>query len=161
MLSEFLARTPPWVFVIFFALLALGIVQSRTRQLNRTKVLVLPIAMVGFSFFGVWSAFSLNLASMLAWVVGLMICALLAVRWVTPAGVVFSAPQKRYTVPGSWLPLALMMAIFATKYVVGASFSMELAITGYPFFMMVVSVLYGAFSGLFLARATGILRVVR
>lgn len=72
MLIEILARTPLWVFAFFFALLALGIVQSRTRQFNRNKVWMLPVAMILFSFYGVVSAFGVVFASRLARATGIL-----------------------------------------------------------------------------------------
>ena len=59
MLIEILQRTPPWVFVLFFALLALGYFQSRSRTVSRRRVSILPVAMIVLSLYGVFSAFGI------------------------------------------------------------------------------------------------------
>jgi len=46
MLIEILKRTPSWVFVLFFALLAWGYFQSKDRIVSRSQVSILPVAMI-------------------------------------------------------------------------------------------------------------------
>lgn len=50
------------------------------------------------------------------------------------------------------------MVIFFTKYVVGVMLARHLAIVTEPVFVVLVSLCYGFFSGLFLARAMVIAR---
>jgi lipopolysaccharide export LptBFGC system permease protein LptF len=57
LLIEILKRTPPWVFFLFFVLLAVGYYQSKDRIVGRGKVAILPIIMIALSFYGVLSAF--------------------------------------------------------------------------------------------------------
>ena len=56
-------------------------------------------------------------------------------------------------IPGSWWPLALMMAIFFIKYATGYAFARNLAIALQPWFVGAVSLSLGLLSGAFLARA--------
>ena len=67
------------------------------------------------------------------------------------------AASKR--VPGSAVPLALMMGIFLTKYAVGVTLAMHLVQAGDLAFAMSLSALYGAFSGVFAARAARLWRL--
>ena len=69
-------------------------------------------------------------------------------RWLPASQAVF--------VPGSWLPLALILAVFMIKYVAGASLALHPALATDAAFAGSCSVAYGLFSGLFLARGLGL-----
>ena len=158
MLVEILKRTPSWVFVLFLALLALGYLQSKGRTLSRGKVSILPVAMIVLSFYGVYSAFGIGTVGLASWVLGVAVAVGLGVKLATPRGVGFSAETRSFFVPGSWLPLALMMAIFFIKYAVGVILARQLPMAGEAAFVGSVSSCYGFLSGLFLARAMVVLR---
>ncbi|MBU2223565.1 MAG: hypothetical protein KKB00_05955, partial [Gammaproteobacteria bacterium] len=65
----------------------------------------------------------------------------------------YSKTDQQLTIPGSWVPLCLMMAIFFTKYVVGVAVARDLPIVQQQMFLVVISSLYGACSGVFLGRS--------
>jgi len=158
LLIEILKRTPSWVFVLFFVLLAVGYFQSKDRSVSRGKVSILPVAMIALSFYGVFSAFVFAPVGLVSWVVGVVAAVCFGVRIATPRGVSFSTDTQLFSVPGSWLPLALMMAIFFTKYAVGVVLARHLPIASEPVFIGSISLCYGFLSGLFLARALAIWR---
>jgi len=60
LLIEIIKRTPPWVFVLLAALLAMGYAQSKDRTIGRGRVAILPVTMIGLSFYGVVSAFGIG-----------------------------------------------------------------------------------------------------
>jgi hypothetical protein len=146
------------VFVLFFVLLALGYTQTKDRRVSRGRVSILPVAMLALSCFGVVSAFGPGAAPLTAWIIGIGVAAALALlaRW--PQGVSFSAEANSYLVPGSWIPLLLMMLIFFTKYAVAVVVARKLAIAARPLFVPGVALCYGFFSGLFVGRAAVIWR---
>ena len=153
MLIEILKHTPSWVFVLFFALLAWGYFQSKDRIVSRSQVSILPVAMIGLSFYGVISAFGIVLTSLASWILGVAVAVGIGVKVAVPRGVTYSEKTQSFSIPGSWLPLVLMMAIFFTKYAVGVILARQLPIVGNPVFMMSIGLCYGFLSGLFLARA--------
>ena len=153
MLIEIVKHTPPWVFVLFFVLLALGYFQSKDRTVGRGKLLILPVAMIALSFYGVFSAFGMVPAGLAFWVLGVAIAVGFGARRAAPQGTSYSAETRLFFVPGSWLPLALMMAIFFTKYAVGVILAQQLPVAGEPAFVGSISLCYGLLSGVFLARA--------
>lgn len=158
LLIEILKRTPPWVFVLFFVLLALGYFQSKGRTVSRGKVSILPLAMIVLSFYGVLSAFGMAPVGLAFWAAGVAIAVGIGVRLAAPQGVAFSAETQSFFVPGSWLPLAFMMAIFLIKYGVGVSLARRLPVASETAFVGSVSFCYGLLSGVFLARAIVIWR---
>ncbi len=153
MLIEILKRTPPWVFVLFFVLLALGCYQARARTVSRGRLAIIPAAMIGLSFYGVVSAFGIDPIGLACWAAGAAIVIGLGARFAAPHGVAYSPETRSFMVPVSWVPLALMMAIYFTKFAVGVIFARQLPIAREAIFLGLVSLCYGLFSGLFLARA--------
>jgi hypothetical protein len=161
LLIEILKRTPSWVFILFFVLLAVGYSQSKDRTVSRSHVTVLPVAMIVLSFYGVVSGLGIAPVGLISWLVGVGVAMWLGVALAKPCGVSFSTETKSYFVPGSWLPLVLMMAIFFTKYAVGLISARQLPILVEPAFIGSISFCYGFFSGVFLARALVIWRSAR
>ena len=158
MLIEILKRTPPWVFVLFFILVTLGYLQSKDRTASRGRVSILPLAMVALSFFSVLSAFGVVAAGLGFWALGVAIAIAVGVKLGEPRGVGFSSDTQSFFIPGSWLPLAFMMAIFFTRYAVGVVLARHLPVAGETAFVASVSLAYGIFSGSFIARALVIRR---
>ena len=76
-----------------------------------------------------------------------------------PEATRYDAAMRRFSLPGSWLPLALIMGLFLTKYFVGVVTALQPGLRGDPVFAFGFSVLYGAFSGVFVARAARLWRL--
>ena len=161
MLIEILARTPTWVFPLFFALVVLGCMQARERTVSRGRVSILPMVMMVLSLSGVLSAFGPAPVGLGCWLLGVGIALGLGARLITTRGVAFSETTQSFFVPGSWWPLVFMMAIFFTKFTVGVILARQLPITGETAFVGAVSLWYGLFSGVFLARAMVLWRFAR
>lgn len=70
----------------------------------------------------------------------------------------FLPEGNSFQIPGSWLPLILMMALFWMKYVVAVLLAKEFSVTETVSFVISVSFLYGSFSGIFAARAKNYLQ---
>jgi hypothetical protein len=159
MLIQILTHTPRWVFALFLALVVLGAQQMFTRQVTLLRVLLLPAAMTGLSVWGVVSAFPLQPLALPAWMAGAVLAASLVLQSPLPQGVRYHTASQRFQLPGSVVPLALMMGVFFTKYVVGVTLAQtpQLAVT--PGFSLVLSVLYGLFSGTFAGRAARLWRL--
>lgn len=161
MITQILTHTPLWVFGLFFGLVYLGYVQSRTRQVSRSRLIVLPIAMLAWSLYSVWSTFGAHVAALAAWA-----CAWAAVVAVGLArgpsrSASYDAATTQFTVAGSWLPLALMMGIFFFKYAVAVAHAVKPGGLDTTMAVAVVSATYGLFSGLFMARAVRVLGMMK
>lgn len=159
MLLQILKGTPPWVFGLFFGLLALGFLQSRSRDVSAGRLALLPAAFIAFSLYGVVAAFGIAAADLLAWAVGLSAAVMLGRLLKRPSGARWDASTRSFHVPGSWVPLALMMTVFFARYAFAASIAMHPALARDSVFALAASLAYGLLSGAFLARALGILRL--
>lgn len=161
MLLEIVKRTPSWVFVLFFILLALGYFQSKDRTVRRGMVFILPLIMLALSFYGVLFAFGGTLISLAVWLAGILLAVVLGAKARFPRGASFSQETSTYLVPGSWAPLVLMLLIFFIRYAVNVILARQPSIGAEPVFIVLISVCYGILSGAFLARSLGIWRSAR
>ncbi len=150
---------PLWPFVILAALVALGWRQSRERLVRPGTLARVALGMLALSLYGVTSAFGAALLPVLAW--GLGFAAALG-----PAGAVFaprglSREGEAVRLPGSWLPLALMLGIFLSRFALGMATGTGSPLLHQAAFIATVSAALGLFSGAFAARARAVGRCAR
>jgi hypothetical protein len=141
-------------------LLVLGLSQTRTRNVSRVLVFVLPLVMIPLSFSTIATTFGIKLLPVISWSAG--IAASLALNsfvFRAPHGVRFHS--GKFEVPGSWIPLILMMTIFLARFVIGVTRAVNPALVGTDAFAAIVSAILGFCSGLFAARAIKILSAKR
>lgn len=157
-----LQNTPLWVWGVLLGLLALGLSQTRTRKVGRLAVLLFPATMIPLSLLAVIASFGPTFGPFSAWVVGLAGAVTLN-GFVSsgPSGVRYSLDDQRFEVPGSWVPLVLMLTIFCTRFALGLTTALSPSIVGTASFVGCVSVVLGGCSGLFLSRAMRTLAVAR
>ena len=160
MITQIVSHTPPWVFVLLVVLLALGYLASRPRTLSRNRVAILPVAMILLSAYGVVSAFGYRATGIIAWIAGMGLADLLNRALQLPRGASYSAAKRTFALPGSWIPLALMLAIFFTKYAVAVLISFHPALLNLAVFVTGVSLVYGILSGMFFANTLMLWRLI-
>lgn len=160
MLFEILKRTPSWVFVLFFALLALGYWQSRSRTVPRARVAILPVAMIALSLYGVLSGFGISALAIVAWLAGVGLAVLVSARVTLVRNASYTAATQSFSLPGSWMPLVLMMCIFFTRYTVAVLLARNPMLAHDVSFIATICLLYGFLSGLFFAAALSLWRLV-
>ena len=160
-MTQILTHTPLWVFGLFFGLVYLGYLQSRTRQVSRGRLIVLPLAMLAWSLYSVWSTFDAHLTALAAWACAWVAVVVIGLAWVPSRRVAYDASTAQFTVPGSWVPLALMMGIFFFKYAVAVVHATNTGLLDTTVAVVVVAGTYGIFSGLFMARAVRVLGTMK
>ncbi len=158
-ITQILSHTPLWVFGLFFGLVYLGYLQSRTRRVSRQRLIVLPVAMLGWSLYSVWSTFDTHLTALAAWACAWGIVVAFGLARAPLQGASYDAEARQFTVSGSWIPLALMMGIFFFKYAVAVVHAVKPGVFDATTAVAVVAGTYGLFSGLFMARALRVLGV--
>jgi hypothetical protein len=147
-----ISNIPVWVFFIFASLVFIGYRQTRTREVGVGVVAVLALSMFGLSLYGVIAAFGANTVALGAWALGVATSVTFGRGVFGPRGLV-ALSAARVQVPGSWLPLALMMGIFAAKFVLGFATGVGSPIVKQLWFMAGASAVFGLLSGAFTARA--------
>ena len=159
MFYQIIIHTPIWVWALLALLLWLGLKQSRPAQPSLLRTSVVPLVLTSLSLYGAVSAFGSAPVVMLAWLAAAIVLATVVLQSPLPAATRFDARTRTFQVPGSWVPLALMMGIFANKYVVGVALNLHPELMHEATFTLGFSALYGAFSGVFAARAIRLWRL--
>jgi hypothetical protein len=157
-----LQHIPVWVFALLIGLIALGLVQTRTRHIRKQRLLGINIALTVFTLVGVvqqWRLTPWLALSLLSWAaMGLLVAWALG-QGAAPEGASFEPETRRFTVPGSWLPLTLFMIIFACKFAVGMTTAMAPDLLDSLSAAIGVSALYGLLSGVLNAKAWRLLKL--
>lgn len=156
-----LRQTPLWVWGLLVALLALGASQLRDRSASLARVSLMPVAMTLFSVSGTYSAFGatphLGLA-ITAWLIASVLAFALVARG-RAEGAQYDPARRRYHLPGSVVPLWLIVGIFLVKYVVGVDLTMAPQLVQDTEYVLCIAALYGAFTGFFVGRASRLWRL--
>jgi hypothetical protein len=155
-----LQHTPVWVWPLLATLLGLGFWQTFPRTVTLRRAAVLPLAMLGLSLWGVASTFGSGQA-LAAWGVGALTAATASWHSGSPRGACWSAAAGCFRLPGSWVPLMLILGIFCAKFGVGISLAQHPELRSAASFALGTSLAYGVFSGLFAGRALGLWRLSR
>ena len=112
--------------------------------------------MFGLSLYGVVSAFGSEPLALLLWAAGYVAAVVLGAKHIAPRGLAAVGTSVR--VPGSWVPLGLLLAIFAAKFVLGFAAGMRSPLLHQLGFIAAMSIVLGALSGVFGARAVAVQR---
>jgi len=154
-------HTPAWVWGLLLALVALGLVQTFPRRVALRSTTLLPLALLAFSLVGVVSRFGAQTAPLLAWGAGVA-AALVATQGRFDTGAVrFDAGSRSFQMPGSWLPLVLMLVLFALKFAAGVLAATQPALVREASFALPASAAFGTCSGIFLGRAIALWTLAR
>jgi hypothetical protein len=162
MLGPVLQGTPVWVWGLLASLVALGLSQVRTRTASLARVTFMPVAMTAMSLWGTSSAFASSPMIgyvMMAWMLAAAVSLSGIAPLSPPAGARYDGASRSFALPGSWVPMALIVGIFLTKYVVGVDMAMQPALARDAQYTLFAGALYGAFSGIFIGRAARLWRL--
>jgi hypothetical protein len=116
-------------------------------------LVILPAVFIVMSAFGVWSTFGATAPAIAGWGTGVALALLANRRLQLPRTVHYDPATRKFSLPGSYGPLALMMAMFATRYVITVTLAISPALAASVPFALVASLAYGTLSGSFLARS--------
>jgi hypothetical protein len=160
------SKTPSWVWGLLAALLLLGASQMKARRLPRARVAVTPLTMTLFSLLGMLSAFRASGQVGIAMALWLVACAIgmAGLLWLAPsapAGTRYDPASKTFHLPGSAIPMILIIGVFLTKYIAGIEQAMQPGLAHDAGYVWSLASLYGLLSGAFLARGWRLWRLVR
>jgi hypothetical protein len=161
-ITTVLKSTPTWVWGLLAALVALGLSQVRTRSASFARIAITPLAMLTLSLWGNISAFgrSPDFGFVLATWAGILAVTVIAVMQLpVPAGTQFDETSRTFRLPGSWIPMLLIVAIFLVTYVVGVDLAMQPSLALDSHYVLIIAALYGVFSGIFAGRAARLWRL--
>ena len=159
MLLQIAVNTPVWVWGLLAALVVLGLSQTRERSAGLARTVVLPLGMGAFSLSGLVTGFGASPAVLGAWLAATAVALAVVLMRPLPAGVRYDAARREFALPGSWVPLALILGIFSIKYATGVALAMQPALRADPAVALAIATLSGLFSGIFAGRTVRLLRL--
>ena len=159
MVAQILTNTPAWVWGLLAALMALGLSQTRGRSVGLARIALMPLGLGAFSLYGTVSAFGASPNVLGSWLVAATLMLLVVTQMPLPSGTRHDTATRQFELPGSWVPMALIMGIFLTKYAVGVGLVLHPELKGNANFSLTISMLYGVFSGVFAGRAGRLARL--
>jgi len=139
------ASIPAWVPVLFVALAFLGYRLSLPRTVRPGKLLLIALAMFAWSLYGLLGSFGPAPLALALWVLGYGLALSLGVQYFSAQGP--TTVGDRVHMPGSWVPLGLLMGIFSVKFVLGAAMAMRSPMLHDLAFIAGISLLLGLLSG--------------
>lgn len=159
MIVNILTHTPLWVWLLLAALCALGWNQTRTRTLSLKRIVIVPLVMLVLAISSLSNAFGAHLAVLLTWFCSLACTALLIRSLRLPSGHHYDTQSQLFTVPGSFVPLILILSIFVTKYGLAIMLAMQPNLSHHVWFSLACAALFGMMNGLFFGRALRLMRL--
>jgi hypothetical protein len=174
-----LVRTPYWAWLVLGALVALGLLQSRTRRVTPRRLFALPLVLCALGLYTVWPVFAHLPLIALAWVVAVGTGAGLrlwlagsapGVQTGAPANsqqahpaqhaqqAQWSADGRHLQLPGSWAPMVLMLSVFFLRYVSAVAQAMHPALQQLVAFQLPLALGFGGLTGVLLGRSLAYMR---
>lgn len=150
-LTQLVTHTPLYVWAILAFLVYRGMAALRDRDVEPGKLCIIPLVMLALSLQDIAAKFSLAGLAPLAWAIAAGATMLLAWRFGGTRVAAGSSPGS-VRVRGSWVPLAMMMAVFFTKYAASVALAIRPQAAQDALFTVVVCALFGLFNGYFLGR---------
>ena len=158
-IGQILVNTPVWVGGLLAVLLVLGFSQTRNRSVGVTRVALLPLVMSVLSLYSIMSTFGASALVLGIWLATTFVIMLLVMQLPLSDQASYDAASRQFQLPGSWIPMVLILGIFMTKYVVGVSVALHPDLKSHSNFSLAIVVLYGVFSGMFAGRALRLIRL--
>lgn len=156
--SQVLKGTPIWAWAILVALIVLGVNQLRARVVSRYSVLIAPVI---FLFVGLMAA-GRGPVGFTAWALTLIATAAFTFFVWQPTGSArYDARTDRLNLPGSVIPMLLMLGIFLLNYVINVALAINPALRSEMTWQIGPAIILGALSGVFIGRALTLFRMNR
>lgn len=151
MIQQIISHTPVYVWALLAFLVYRGVLAAQDREVSLLKLFIIPVVMLVISLAGMNGHGVLGAGVWGVWLTGML--ATVAVTWTAGNGeIVANRAAGTVLQRGSWTPLALMLAIFATKYTVAVLSAMHPELQRQMSFVVAVSALSGVFNGVFVGR---------
>ena len=152
-------HTPIWVWLLLTGLCVLGLQQTRTRQISLQRVLILPCVMLILALHSMLKGSGSAAMCLGVWGLTTTIVCMLIVRRESPQDHRYDQVSQKFTIPGSWLPLMLMLGMFIAKYAMNVSLAIRPELAQQNPFALSFSIIFGIFNGVFLARPLRLLKL--
>ncbi len=154
-----LQGAPLWVWPLLALLLFLGIRSLRARSTPVASLVALPLAFFGLSLSNLLPLDALAPLRIGVWLAALTVG--IAPGWllVRPDRIAIDRARRRVAVPGSVVPLVLMLAAFVVGFYFGYLFARYPELKSDPLTLAIASTYRGLMSGYFLGQTLRLFRL--
>ena len=151
-LSQFITRTPVWVWVLFVYLLMRGIKARQPGDTTLLKTAIIPVLFTAWSLSDLLTLYGLAFDSAGLWLLGIAVGA--AIGWSIVARYDIVANRAAGTLhrPADYTLLPLLLVTFAIKYGFGVVASVSPDLLLQPGFRLADLTLSGLFTGIFIGK---------
>lgn len=158
-LLHILQAAPLWVWALLALLLFLGIRSLRTRAVPVASLIALPLAFFGLSISNLLPLDHLSPVRIGVWILALLIGTVPGWFLVRSERIAIDRDRRRITVPGSVVPLLLMLAAFVGGFYFGYLFARYPELKSDPTTLALASTYRGLMSGYFLGQTLRLFRL--
>lgn len=146
------SQTPWWVYVLFIFLVQRGIKASKPQVISIKKLTILPIVFIALSVHTIMIAFHVNVTVITVWLISMIVGSFIG--WILIRKHQFQVDRKHLLIrlPGSWLTLILILAIFVFKYYFSYQIGSDPALAHQTMFKFSMLIATGICTGLFIGR---------
>jgi hypothetical protein len=161
MFREILSHTPVWVWGILLALVAFGIRQTSERRIGALTLAIMTTALISWSGLSLFASYDWRGGVIAVYLAVAATVAELMRRSTIPSGARYELETGQLTIPGSILPLFLMVGIFLCRFGIAVFLATHPQAKSSIMFTVPSSALCGLIAGLFAGRNLRLMRLVR
>lgn len=159
-MMELLRQTPIWVYPLFLFLLFMGWQQTRDRKVIFFVPFIFPVIMAIYSMVTSLPLFNWSdSGTMLLLLFSLSAVVFLLSNRQKINGAVYLARDRQFFIPGSYLPLTIILIVFSVKYVTEACMTLSPEIANTLYFRATLAIINGTLLGFFISRIAQYVRV--
>jgi hypothetical protein len=157
-----LLKAPLWVWPLLVVLIVLGLRSTRPRELSDSSFFVWPAIMTALSVYSIAATYGAHPLALASWLLG-MIAAIVIGRMLPFRSGTARYDEKMGTfhVPGSWMPLVLLLAVFWSRFAIGIVKARFPHVIDTPQFLASAGLALGLCSGSFAARSLALMSLRR
>lgn len=160
-LQQFIAKTPWYVWVIFVWVLMRGIKARQPGETTLSKMATIPLIFTAWGLYDLYSIYGLSIDAALLWLAGIVVGSVMGLWLLGRFNITVDRARGVFHRPADMSLLPLLLATFAIKYTFGVIGAMSPQLLAEPPFRISDLVLSGMFTGIFVGKFLGYLRLWR
>jgi hypothetical protein len=150
--AAILHGTPVWVWVLLAVLLSRGFKALRSRTAPLHKLAIVPLIFAGWGIAHLITDPLVGWAAAIAWMTGALVGVMGGVLIASRSRFIVDPVANTVMLPGSVLPLLLIIVTFAVKFWLGVEFATVTDVSSLEMAVLIDAVVSGAVAGIFGGR---------
>jgi hypothetical protein len=151
-LTDILHGTPTWVWVLLVVLLSRGIKALKSGTAPLSKLAVVPVIFAGWGIIHLASEPTHGWFVPVAWIVGALVGIALGVLIARRTRFIVDPIARTVMLPGSVVPLVLIVVTFVTKFWLGFALATAGAASPVVTYLLIDAAVSGVVAGIFGGR---------